>query len=89
MQAARIKTGSRNPRVRLFRIGVALLLRNVWVWLHDEVLATPWRGGRRINLERLRFKTLLLWLLHVVAETVGVEDAVPSERVLEPRLGVG
>ncbi|MBL8796933.1 MAG: transposase [Planctomycetia bacterium] len=69
MQEARIKTCRRSPVVRLFLIGVALLLRNVWVWLHDEVLSTPWRGGRRINLERLRFKTLLLWLLHVVEET--------------------
>lgn len=87
MQEARIKTCSRNPLVRLFLIGVALLLRNVWVWLHYEVLSTPRRGGRRINLERLRFKALLLWLLHVAEETFGVCDAVPSERVLEPILG--
>jgi hypothetical protein len=89
LQEARIKTCSRSPVVRLFLIGVALLLRNVWVWLHYEILSTPRRGSRRINLERLRFKTLLLWLLHVVEETFGVCDAVPSERVLEPIHRVG
>lgn len=88
MQEARIKTCSRSPLVRLFLIGVALLLRNVWVWLHYEVLSTPRRGGRRINLERLRFKTLLLWLLHVVEETFGARDTVASERELEPTLRV-
>jgi len=82
MQQARIRTCSRSPLVRLFLIGVALLLRNVWVWLHYEVLSTPRRGGRRVNLERLRFETVLVWLLHVVEETFGVCDAVGSERAL-------
>lgn len=86
MQEARIKTCTRNPGVRLFLIGVALLLRNVWVWLHYEILSSPRRGSRRINLERLRFKTLLLWLLHVVEEVFGMRDSVPAERVLAPRL---
>jgi len=27
-----------------------LLLRNVWVWLHWEVLSHPRRGGRKIDL---------------------------------------
>jgi putative transposase len=82
MQEARIRTCSRSPVVRLFVIGVALLLRNVWVWLHYDVLSSPRRGGRRINLERLRFKTLLLWLLHVIEEVFGVCDSVGSERAL-------
>jgi len=88
LQEAKIKTCSRSPVVRLFLIGVALLLRNVWVWLHYEVLSSPRRGGRRLNLERLRFKTLLLWLLHVVEEMFGVSDTVESERELEPILRV-
>jgi hypothetical protein len=83
MHEARIKTCSRSPLVRLFVIGVALLLRNVWVWLHYEILSTPRRGGRRINLERLRFKTLLSWLLHVVEETFGRCDVVATERLLD------
>jgi hypothetical protein len=34
---AKIKTSSRNPILRLLFVGVALILRNVWVWLHAEV----------------------------------------------------
>jgi hypothetical protein len=29
---------SRNPILRLLFVGVALTLRNVWVWLHAEVI---------------------------------------------------
>ena len=74
------RASTRNPVVRLFLVGVALLLRNVWVWLHYAVLSTPRRGGRRLNLERLRFKALLLMLLHVAEERFGIRDEVPSER---------
>jgi Transposase DDE domain len=83
MHQARIRTCSRSPVVRLFLIGVALVLRNVWVWLHYEVLAAPRRGGRRIRLERLRFKTLLLWLQRAIETTFGVYESVAAERQLE------
>jgi putative transposase len=82
MQEARIRTTTRNPQVRLFFIGVALLLRNVWVWLHYQTLSTPRRGGRLLRLDRLRFKTLLLWLQHVIEELFGVCDTVASEHQL-------
>src|SRR4051794_38176866 len=42
----------------------------------------PRRGGRVIVLERLRWETLLLWLLHVVEETFGVADTAVTERAL-------
>jgi putative transposase len=74
------RTSTRNPAVRLFLVGVALLLRNVWVWLHYAVLSTPRRGRRRLNLERLRFKALLLMLQHVAEDRFGIHDEVPSER---------
>lgn len=82
MHQARIKTSSRSPLIRLFLVGVALVLRNVWVWLHYEVLSSPRRGERQINLGRLPFQKLLCWLLHVVEETFGVSDRVLSERPL-------
>ena len=31
-------------------VGVALVLRNVWVWLHWEQLSTPRRGGRVLGV---------------------------------------
>ena len=86
MTQARVATTTRNPVVRLFLVGVALVLRNVWVWLHWDVLSAPRRGGRAVRLDRLRFKALLLWLLHVVEERFGRLDLTYTER--RPRLGI-
>jgi Transposase DDE domain len=82
MHEGRIRTTSRRPDVRLLYVGIALVLRNLWVWLHYAVLAMPRRGGRVLLLERLRWETLLLWLLHVVEETFGVADTTVTERAL-------
>jgi putative transposase len=82
LNEARVKTCTRDPEVRLFLVGVALVLRNVWVWLHHEALATPRRGRRRYRLERLRFKDLLLMLQHEAEYLLGVDDQVLIERPL-------
>ncbi len=81
LSEACIKTTTRNPILRLLFVGIALLLRNVWVWVHWVYLATPRRGGRKLNLHKLRFKTLLMWLTHLAEETFGIDDRVVAERV--------
>ena len=83
MHEGRIRTTTRRPAVRLLYVGIALVLRNLWVWVHYTLLAMPRRGGRVILLERLRWETLLLWLLHVVAEAFGVADVTYTERDVE------
>jgi len=88
MHEGRIRTTTRRPVVRLLYVGIALVLRNVWVWLHYTVLAMPRRGGRVIHLERLRWETLLLWLLHVAEETFGVADTAFTERAVPYDLAV-
>jgi putative transposase len=80
LNEARIKTTTRNPQLRLLFIGIALLLRNLWVWVHWHYLASPRRGGRKLNLYKLRFKTLLMWLTHFAEATFGIDDAVLVER---------
>jgi hypothetical protein len=65
---AKIKTSSRNPVLRLLFVGVALILRNVWVWLHAEVVAQPRRGGRHLRAASLRLNRMLLWLVVEVAQ---------------------
>ncbi len=82
LREAKAKTCSRSPVVRLFLVGVALVLRNVWVWLHYALLSTPRRGGRLFNESRLRFKALLLLLLHEAECLLGVTDEITSERSL-------
>ena len=80
LNEARIKTTTRNPQLRLLFIGIALLLRNLWVWVHWHYLASPRRGGRKLNLYKLRFKTLLMWLTHFAENTFGIDDPVLAER---------
>jgi hypothetical protein len=75
-----IKTTTRNPILRLLFVGIALRLRNVWVWVHWVYLATPRRGGRKLNLHTLRFKTLLTWLTHLAEETFRINDRVVVAR---------
>ena len=79
LHQARIRTTTRDPALRLLYVGIALILRNVWVWLHQMVLARPRRGSREIRLDLLRFRRMLLWLTHVVEETLGVRDSVTVE----------
>src|SRR5207237_376963 len=74
MNRARIRTTTRRPALRLLFVGVALLLRNLWAWLHWTALARRRRGGRRVQLERLTFATMLLWLAHLAESAFGYRD---------------
>jgi len=88
LHEGRIRTTTRRPEVRLLYVGIALVLRNLWVWLHYAILSMPRRGGRVILLERLRWETLLLWLLHVVEEVFGVADVTYTERDVQYELAL-
>jgi putative transposase len=81
LHQARIRTCTRNPLLRLLYVAIALILRNIWVGLHREVLARGRRGGR-IDLNQLVFRKMLVWLQHVIEEHLGVNDFVATERPL-------
>jgi len=81
LNEACIKTTTRNPTLRLLFVGIALMLRNLWVWIHWCCLATPRRGGRRLNLDKFRFRTLLMWLTHRAEQRFGINDVVVCERL--------
>jgi putative transposase len=87
MNQCRARTCTRDPAVRLFLVGVALVLRNVWVWLHWQVLAGKRRGGRVLRLEALTVKALLLMLLAVAGERFGFAAEARTERPIPVRLG--
>ena len=74
LNAARILTTTRDPALRPLFVAIALILRNAWVWVHHQLLATPRPGGRKLNLGLLPFKTLLLWLAYVAMQTFGIVD---------------
>ena len=80
LQQARARTSSREPSWRLLLVGLGLVLRNVWVWLHYAVLSRPRRGGRVLQLGRLRLKTLLAWLAQVAQARYGTCDQTGSDR---------
>jgi putative transposase len=60
MNEARIKTSTRDPRLRLLFVGIALVLRNVWVWIHFRFAKGKYSEEPQLFLELLRFKEMLL-----------------------------
>ena len=74
---ARLRTSSRKPALRLLLMGVALVLRNVWVWVHAEVMAQPQRGARQLRPASLRFARLLLWLMMEIARHYRLLKNIP------------
>ncbi len=87
MNQCRARTCTRDPGVRLFLVAVALVLRNVWVWLHWEALAARRRGGRKLRLEALTLKALLQMLLEVAFQCFGFAEDVRTERPIPHQLG--
>ena len=66
MRQARIYTCTRQPHLRLFFVAVALILRNLWVWIHQTHLAHGTPANPKLNLECLRFRRMLDWIVHEV-----------------------
>jgi len=81
LHQARVRTSTRDPLRRLLFVGLALVLRNVWVWLHWEVLSAPRRGGRLVVLARLRLRQMLRWLQQVAEARFGMWDSIPAQRL--------
>ena len=66
MREARIYTCTRNPHLRFFFVVVALMLRNLWVWVHHTRIAESDGDELILHLQRLRFKRMLDWIVHEV-----------------------
>jgi len=71
MNEARIRTCTRDPKLRLLFVGIALVLRNVWVWLHFQLAKGKWDAEPQLFLELLRFREMLLWIGQVVEPMLG------------------
>jgi hypothetical protein len=66
LRQAKIFTTTRDPHLRLFFVGVGLLLRNLWVWLHHLHLSEGPEQNLKLHLERLRFRQMLDWISHEI-----------------------
>ena len=80
-----MRTSSRQPALRLLFMGVAWVLRNVWVWLPAEGMAQPKRGAPQLRPQSLRFARGLLWLLMEVARHARLLRNLPGYRNLYER----
>lgn len=74
MNEARIKTCTRDPALRLLFVGIALVLRNVWVWLHFQLAKAKWSDDPQLFLELLRFREMLLWIGQVLGKRLGADQ---------------
>ncbi len=70
---ARIRTCTRDPKLRLFYVGISLLLRNVWVLLHAIMFAKGSDVHPEPRLERLRFADMLEWLSDFIKSVLEVD----------------
>lgn len=86
MNQSRLRTTTRSPKVRLLRIALSLILRNVWVWVHYELLSTPHRGGRIVELSRLYYQRFLNFMTEVIGQLLGTVTSVPTERPIPQHL---
>ncbi len=75
MREGLAKTCSKSATFRLLLIGIALVLRNLWVWLHWEHLASGQANRRQRRLAKLRLRTLLHWIAHALDELLGLQLA--------------
>jgi len=85
MNQGRTRTCSRDPHLRLLLVGIALVLRNVWVWLHRTVLGRVRGRGIELHLGSLRLRTMLLMLQRCAEAWLGITEAATYDPIT-PRL---
>ena len=86
MNEARIKTCTRDPQLRLLFVGIALVLRNVWVWRHFKLARRKWADEPQLFLKLLRFREMLLWIAQVVGKLLGADQCQGIEYEAYQRL---
>lgn len=86
LNQARIRTCTRSPSLRLLFIGIALVLRNVWVWLHFQLAKGKWEEAPQLFLELLRFKEMLLWITQVIQRLLHADQVSGIKRETYERL---
>jgi hypothetical protein len=71
---------SRNPLLRLFDFGLALLLRNLWVLCRWIVPVHPGLGACTRHSRDISFELLLLWLGQCLTELLDlrIEIRLPA-----------
>ena len=72
----RARTTSRNPALRFFLLGLALLLINVWVHLRWLVTRLPTVGPAQLDLERFRLHRFIVFLRRAIEHAFPPLDTI-------------
>lgn len=73
---ARIRTSTRDPLLRLFFVGLALVLRNLWAWLQGMLFGERPRPSEQASAKRRTFRELVFRLIE------GIDQADAFEKLL-------
>lgn len=84
LRQVRAITTSRNPALRFFLLGFALLLINIWVRLRWYFARKSGPGPHRIEAALFRFKRFIFFLLRTVDNIYDVVMAIPT--LLSPEI---
>jgi Transposase DDE domain len=77
MREGLAQTSSKNAVYRLLLVLIAMVLRNVWVWLHWRHLADRNEKGHRVlQLQRMRAKNMLHYLTRCLDKLLGLPKTV-------------
>lgn len=68
MRHTKASTTSRNPAVRFFLLGVALLLENLWVRLRHTVARVPGPGPRRVRMTYFPLRRFVTFLARAIEQ---------------------
>ncbi len=86
MNEARLRTCTWNPLLRLFFFALAMIIRNVWAWLHLTKFCQRDGGRLILHLERLRFRDTLLYLRRFVEPALRIAQTIPAQLPTEQQL---
>jgi putative transposase len=77
LRRVRVKTTSRNPALRFFLLGFALLFVNLWALLRWLVARLPGPGPHRLDPVRFQFQTFVCLLRRAIEHLYGVVMSIP------------
>lgn len=72
LHQGRARTSSPRAVFRLWLVGLAALLRNLWIWIRFQVAALPRRGRRVLPKHRFTFQWMLRWIARLANECLGL-----------------
>ena len=72
----RIRTTSKNPRIRLLFVGISFLLVNIWIYILWSKISKPRRGGRLIYRKLFNLKQMLAFLSNAINRIYEVRETV-------------